>query len=67
MLDINFIRENLEIIKKNLKKRDQLEKVKDVEQLLKLDGPFARLAKISGQDDCSDGEASTCTATTAEV
>jgi len=37
MLDINLIRENPEIVKDNLRKRGDLEKLKLVDELLTLD------------------------------
>jgi len=45
MLDIKFIRENPNIVKKDLKKRNDLEKLKWIDDLLKKDGQYRVLLK----------------------
>jgi len=45
MLDIRFIRENPNVIKKDLKKRNDLEKLKWVDDLLKKDEQYRKLLK----------------------
>jgi seryl-tRNA synthetase len=45
MLSIKFIRENPDIVKKDLKKRNDLEKVKWIDDLLKKDKQFRELLK----------------------
>ena len=43
MLDIRFVRENLNIVKKDLKKRNDLEKLKWVDDLVKKDEQYRKL------------------------
>lgn len=45
MLDIKFIRENPDIVKKDLKKRNDPEKIKWLEDLIKKDGQYLALLK----------------------
>ena len=45
MLDIKFIRENPQIVKKDLKKRNDLEKIKWLEDLIKKDEQYRALLK----------------------
>ena len=43
MLDIKFIRDNPDVVKKDLKKRNDIEKVKWVDDLIKKDEEYRRL------------------------
>tara|TARA_Y100000310_G_C20590028_1_gene767496 strand:- start:91 stop:1359 length:1269 start_codon:yes stop_codon:yes gene_type:complete len=45
MLDINFIRKNFEVVKNNLKKRGNVEKLKIIEELLKKDKELIKIKK----------------------
>jgi len=45
MLDIKFIRENPNLVKEDLKKRNDLEKLKWIDDLLKKDGQYRKLLK----------------------
>ena len=45
MLDIKFIRENSNIVKKDLKKRNELEKLKWIDDLLKKDDQYRKLLR----------------------
>jgi len=47
MLDIKFIRENPELVKKNIKKKFQDEKIKKVDELLKKDEQYKKLLQDS--------------------
>ena len=47
MLELKFIRENADLVKKDLKKRNDLEKVKWVDDLLKKDEEYRNLLKKS--------------------
>jgi len=47
MLDIKFIRENPKIVKKNLEKRNEKEKIKWIDDLLKKDKEYRKLLKKS--------------------
>ncbi|MDP7458397.1 MAG: serine--tRNA ligase, partial [Candidatus Woesearchaeota archaeon] len=47
MLDIKFIRENPDVVKKNLKKKFQDEKIKTVDALLKLDKEYSKILNQS--------------------
>ena len=43
MLDIKFIRENKELVKKNIKKRFQNDRLKSVDEVIKKDEEYRKL------------------------
>tara|TARA_Y100000310_G_scaffold25352_1_gene24270 strand:+ start:13546 stop:14835 length:1290 start_codon:yes stop_codon:yes gene_type:complete len=47
MLDINFIRENPKLVKENIKKKFQIEKVKKIDELLEKDKKYRELLQKS--------------------
>ena len=49
MLDINFVRENPDAVKENIRKKSQDEKIELVDQILELDKQF-RAAKVQADD-----------------
>ena len=49
MLDINFVRENPDVVKENIRKKFQDEKIELVDQILELDKQF-RAAKVQADD-----------------
>ena len=50
MLDIKFIRDNKELVKKNIKKRFQNDRLKSVDEVIKKDEEY-RLIKIQEAEE----------------